>query len=203
MQYFLLAVLWVLWCALHSLLISVTVTALLKRRLGDGYRFFRLLFNLFAVLSLLPLLAYAHSLAGEAVMRWSGIGRLVQVPMLGLSLWLFVAGARVYDMRQFLGTRQIVEHKSTGGLTASGSIDTSGILGRVRHPWYGGALLLLWFRSFDGAGLVTNSVLSLYLVAGAFLEERKLVMEFGEEYERYRRTVPMLFPRLRRGTHTP
>jgi protein-S-isoprenylcysteine O-methyltransferase Ste14 len=77
----------------------------------------------------------------------------------------------------------------------------AGILGRVRHPWYSGAILLLWFRSLDGAGLVTSLVLTAYLVAGTLLEERKLVMEYGEEYERYQREVPMLIPWIGTGRH--
>lgn len=203
MEYFLLAVLWALWCVLHSLLISVRVTSFLKHRFGDGYRYYRVIFNLLAVLTLVPVLLYGRTLAGEPVMSWDGAWRLVQAPALGLALWLFAAGALTYDLRQLLGIRQIMEHESAGGLTSSGGIGTSGILGRVRHPWYSGAVLLLWFRSFDGAGLVTNAILSLYLVAGAVLEERKLVREYGKEYERYRRSVPMLIPRLGKARKVP
>ena len=43
-------------------------------------------------------------------------------------------------------------------------------------------------------GLITAGVLSVYLVAGAFLEERKLVREFGEPYRAYRRRVSMFLP---------
>jgi hypothetical protein len=199
MDYLLLGLLWALWCAVHSLLISVRLTAFLKERLGDGYRYFRILFNLFALLSLFPLLAWGHSLRGGPLWNWGGPWRLVQVPMLGLSLWLFAAGAREYDMAQVLGIRQIREHEASLGITKSGGIGSRGILGRVRHPWYSGAILLLWFRGLDAAGLVTSIVLTLYLLAGTLLEERKLVMEYGEEYEQYRREVPMLIPRIGPG----
>jgi protein-S-isoprenylcysteine O-methyltransferase Ste14 len=37
-------------------------------------------------------------------------------------------------------------------------------------------------------------VLSLYLVIGAFLEERKLLKEFGDDYRLYKNRVSMLFP---------
>ena len=188
--------LWILWCALHSLLISPGVTGFLKRRLGDRYRFTRIAFNAFAVLSLLPVVGYSHTLTGEPFFRWDGILRPVQAVMLACSLWLFAAGARVYDLRQTLGLRQIAEHESARGITRSGEIGTSGILGWVRHPWYSGAILLLWARTIDPAALVANAVLTVYLLIGTFLEERKLIAEFGDEYVKYRRKVPMLIPRL-------
>ena len=37
-------------------------------------------------------------------------------------------------------------------------------------------------------------MLSIYLVVGAFLEERKLAVEFGDAYGRYRREVSMFVP---------
>lgn len=201
MSYLLLGLLWTLWSAVHSLLISMRLTAYLKGRFGDGYRYFRILFNLFALLSLLPVLSYSHSLRGDLLWHWGGPWRLVQIPMLGLSLWLFAAGAREYDLAQVIGIRQIREHESARGLTEAGGIGSAGILGRVRHPWYSGAILILWFRNLDGAGLVTSLVLTAYLVAGTLLEERKLVMEYGEEYKEYQREVPMLIPRFGPGRH--
>jgi protein-S-isoprenylcysteine O-methyltransferase Ste14 len=196
MEYLLLALLWTGWCILHSLLISARVIRFLEMRLGDRYRFTRILFNIFALLSLIPVVAYGHTLSGDHFIRWDGIWRLVQIPMLVFSLWLFAAGAREYDLQQLLGIRQIVEHESAKGLSPSGDIETSGILGRMRHPWYSGAILILWSRDIDAAALVTNLVLTAYLIAGTHLEERKLISEFGEEYVRYQRKVPMLIPRL-------
>jgi protein-S-isoprenylcysteine O-methyltransferase Ste14 len=37
-------------------------------------------------------------------------------------------------------------------------------------------------------------VLTIYLVVGAILEERKLVAEFGEAYREYQGKVPMFVP---------
>ena len=199
MKYLLLALLWTVWCTLHSLLISERVIGFLKRRLGDRYRFTRIIFNSFAILSLIPVIAYSHTLSVDPFIRWEGFWRLVQIPMLGFSLWLFAAGARRYDLQQILGIRQMAEHESAKGLTRSGGIDTSGILGRVRHPWYSGAILILWSRNIDAAALVTNLVLTAYLVTGTLLEEHKLISEFGEEYVEYQRKVPMLIPRLKGG----
>ena len=190
----LLALLSALWCALHSLLIHPPVTAWLRRRLGDAFRFYRIAYNLFALLTLLPLLAYARSMQGPVWFDWSGPWRVPQALMLGTGVLLFLLGARRYDARRFLGLAQLKEQDAGGGLARSGALDTGGILGVVRHPWYSGLLLVLWARPLADADLVLNTVFSAYLVIGARLEERKLIAEFGERYRAYQREVSMLVP---------
>ena len=54
MTYLFLALAWTAYCALHSAMISETVTGFLKRRLGDSFRFYRLFFNAIALITLIP-----------------------------------------------------------------------------------------------------------------------------------------------------
>jgi protein-S-isoprenylcysteine O-methyltransferase Ste14 len=79
-------------------------------------------------------------------------------------------------------------------MTESGEIDSSGVLGVVRHPWYVAVFILLWARDLDQAGITVSLVLSAYLVVGTLLEERKLVLEFGDKYRMYQRQVSMFIP---------
>jgi protein-S-isoprenylcysteine O-methyltransferase Ste14 len=79
-------------------------------------------------------------------------------------------------------------------MTESGEFDSSGVLGIVRHPWYLAVFILLWSRDLNVAGFIINMVLSAYLLIGTLLEERKLVLEFGENYKAYQRQVSMLLP---------
>ncbi|MEE4602998.1 MAG: hypothetical protein V2J65_17075, partial [Desulfobacteraceae bacterium] len=58
MNIFMLAVLWIIWCALHSSMISVTATGYLKRWLGTRFRIYRLIFNLVALVSVIPVMVY-------------------------------------------------------------------------------------------------------------------------------------------------
>lgn len=196
-----LAVLWTLWCFIHSILISRTVVRPVRKKLGDGYRFYRLFYNTVSVVTLVPVLFYSASLSGDALFDWAGPWRPVQVLLALGALLFFATGARHYDLRQFVGLRQIAEHETGKGLTETGELDTSGVLGVVRHPWYAGGILILWARPLDPAALITNAVLTVYLVAGAFLEEAKLVEEFGNRYRKYQEKVPMFLPTgLLRGT---
>jgi len=76
----------------------------------------------------------------------------------------------------------------------------------VRHPLYFFGLVLMWAcptLSLDR--LLFNILFSGWIVAGAKLEERDLVAEFGEAYRAYQRVVPMLLPRRlpRPAAHLP
>jgi len=194
LEYIYLALFWIFWCALHSLLISRVVVSRLKERYGDRYRFYRVFFNLVSVATLIPVLIYSNSLRGDPLFSWSGAWRPVQLFLAMGALALFYAGGKHYDLWQFLGVRQVTENESRKGLTETGGMDTSGILGVIRHPWYTAAILIIWARPLDIPVLVTNAVLTSYLFVGTVLEERKLVAEFGDEYRKYQERVPMFFP---------
>lgn len=190
-----LAVLWIIWCALHSSMISVTATGYLKRRLGGRrFRIYRLIFNLVALVTVIPVIVYEQWLRGPMIFRWEGFLIVFQVILLISALLLFLAGARHYDLLQFSGLRQIKTGTSHNALTETGELDTTGILDITRHPWYLGAILFIWARQIDISALVTNIILTLYFIVGTVLEERKLQIEYGADYRRYQEKVSMLIP---------
>jgi len=192
--YLTLAVLVIAWCTLHSLMISITVTGFLQRHLGTKYRFYRLFFNIIAVITLIPLALYARTQSGPVIFAWTGYYGIVPVVFIVTGLLLFYLGARHYDARQLLGFAQINNSRSSAAITQSGNLDTTGILGVVRHPWYLGLLLLIWARQIDITTLIVNTLLTGYLVVGSTLEEKKLVREFGDKYRDYQQSVSMLLP---------
>jgi len=195
-DYIMLALLWVAYCVIHSALISISVTDFFKRALGEKYRFYRLFFNIFSVGTLIPLLLYSHPARWrtELLFTWEGYMRIIQYGFIALAAVLAITGARHYNMFQFVGIQQILKGRAGGAMTESGEFDSSGVLGVVRHPWYLAVLILLWARDLNVARFIINMVLSVYLVIGTLLEERKLVLEFGEKYKAYQRQVSMLIP---------
>lgn len=200
----LLALGWAAWGAMHSLLISPAWMRLVSSRLPGLCPWYRLGYNILAVLTILPLLFFKEALAGQTLFGWDGPLAAVRFVLLGAALWLFWAGAKVYDLGVVGGLAQLRSGCTFAGSPYAEKLRTTGILGRVRHPWYGGALLFLWTRTgaFDAAELVTSLVLSLYVLVGARLEEQKLVHVHGQAYRDYQQTTPMFFPWPGRGRRT-
>jgi protein-S-isoprenylcysteine O-methyltransferase Ste14 len=65
----------------------------------------------------------------------------------------------------------------------------------VRHPLYLFMMLAMWsYPAPQADRLLFNGLWTVWIVIGAFLEERDLVTEFGETYREYQRQVPMLIP---------
>ena len=194
LRHILLSIALILWCFLHSALISVTLVQALQKRLGSAFKFYRLFYNLVAALSLIPVYLLMRSMPAVPLFQWSGVWIIVQMALLAGGAFLLVAGSRVYDGMQFLGLRQIFSARHDIGLTESGGLHISGILEITRHPWYLAGLLVLWARDIDSVSLVVNIIFSLYLIIGAKIEEKKLVREFGEAYVEYQSRVSMLVP---------
>jgi protein-S-isoprenylcysteine O-methyltransferase Ste14 len=185
---------WVLWCTLHSTLISTTVTDFAKTKLGGGFRFYRLFYNVVSLVTLIPLVYYSHTLREAPVFRWEGPLGIVQVFLLAVSVYLFVSGGRHYSWARFWGIFQIKVGRAGSSLADSSTFVVSGIHRIIRHPWYLGGILIVWAQDMSASTILINMVISVYFMIGAVLEERKLVIEFGEKYREYQRSVSMLFP---------
>ena len=121
---------------------------------------------------------------------------IVKIALLTIVISLFISGGLKYDMLQFFGIRQIKSGKSHSTLSESGDIDTSGILSLTRHPWYLAVIIFVWigYREMYVSTLIVNIILTIYVVMGTVLEERKLIIIFGDNYRDYKNRVSMLFP---------
>jgi protein-S-isoprenylcysteine O-methyltransferase Ste14 len=193
-QYILLIILWIVWCALHSALVSLSLTEPLRKRFPYASRYYRIVYNVVSVVTLAPVLLYSFSLHGTPIFSWQGPWRFVQMALAVPALIFFVAGARHYDLFQFLGLRQLRDEKACSVLTDDCSLDTSGILNLVRHPWYTGGILIVWARPLDTSAILINLVVTGYFLVGTHLEERKLTAQFGHEYADYQQRVSMFLP---------
>jgi methanethiol S-methyltransferase len=196
MRISLLGLLWVVWCCLHSLPIMPSVFTLLRRKAGAFFRYFRIVYNLTALLSLAPLLYLTMSWRGNPVFAWQSGWNILRFLLLGTSFLLFRAGARRYDIGYFLGLRQLQGEAAHTLLTDAADFVQDGIFGVTRHPWYLGSLFLLWsaLPVYHDSTTMAAAVLSLYLIIGTLLEERRIVREFGDRYRAYQQDVSMLIP---------
>ena len=82
----------------------------------------------------------------------------------------------------------------TKKINTSEEIKRNGLLGIMRHPMYLALIIYLWCQTFRVMDILTNTVLTIYVIIGTRIEEKKLVLEFGETYIKYQQEVPMLIP---------
>ena len=188
------SILWICWCTMHSLLISPDVIAFFKRTLKEKFAYYRLYYNAFSFITLLPVLMYHFSLPEVVYFDWPGFWLLLKITMYIAAFILFYSGSKAYDLQYVLGLKQIREF-SEGRSQEAMPFETSGILEYVRHPWYSASILLVWaFGNISDVSLAVKVIITLYFIIGTKLEEQKLFSEIGEPYRQYCRRVPMLIP---------
>ncbi len=84
-------------------------------------------------------------------------------------------------------------------LFGSERLEIAGLYAWVRHPMLAGGLLFLLTSGPSRNNLVFTLLYLLYMLAGGYYEERRLLRVFGERYAAYRREVGAFVPRLRLG----
>jgi protein-S-isoprenylcysteine O-methyltransferase Ste14 len=177
---------------LHSLLASFPAKAAARRLFGPvADRVYRLAFNTVAMVTFIPVLVILGLHAGPVIVRLSMPIAAFALAGQGIAFILFVLAVFQTRPASFFGLRQL------GVETADSGLLTSGAYAIVRHPLYSLALILLWlFPIMTTGSLAFNLGSTLYILIGSELEERRLMVEFGEEYRRYRSRVARLIPFL-------
>jgi len=185
-----------LWGIVHSILASLEAKGWFHRIFGTAsVRFYRLVYNIFSVVSFVPILWLMVILPDKVLYQ-------VPVPWMYLLLVgqltavvLLIVGVLQTDTLAFIGLRQVIE-----GERRSSKLVTNGLYHWVRHPLYAAGLLFIWLAPLMSQNsLIVTIAATVYIIVGAFFEERKLRREFGQEYEYYRAKTPMLIPGLKFG----
>lgn len=118
--------------------------------------------------------------------------------------WILVlVSARLISSGHLFGLQQVREH-ATGQSLSSPEFQTPSLYRYVRHPLMLGFLMAFWATPHFTVGRLLFALgLTIYIVAGLWLEERDLMRTFGERYRVYRSRVPMLIPSLRSNWQDP
>jgi len=181
------------WGVVHSLLASLAAKEFLHKNLGgDFMRVYRLGYNLFSVLSLLPVLWLMWVLPNPSVYSVSAPWKYLMLAGQGVAAFLLLIGVLQTDTLSFVGLRQLVDPDPK-----SGSLVKGGLYRFVRHPLYSAGLLFLWLTaSMTVNQLVVYAWATIYIFVGATFEERKLMREYGAAYAEYKALTPMIIPGL-------
>ncbi|MGB6067737.1 MAG: hypothetical protein WBG50_23270 [Desulfomonilaceae bacterium] len=187
------AIIWICWCVSHSLL---NIEGVVARILAPDSRirpYYRLIYSIISAITLGLVYWVTPRYNDLPVLRWHGVFIAVKSAIWVVALAIGYLSFRFINIWDFLGLTAVgIGRKARG---TSDRLVTWGIYGEIRNPRFLAGLLLLWARDLTCTGLVTNMVLSLYLISGALIEEKRLVRKFGEEYVRYKSRVPRFIPR--------
>jgi protein-S-isoprenylcysteine O-methyltransferase Ste14 len=150
-----------------------------------------LFFNIFATITLLPLFVLWAILPDQTLYvvpspwRWLMVGGQF-LALIGLGL-AFLQTAPFH----FLGLAQLFAPQPA----EHSPLIVSGFYNWVRHPLYTFSLLFIWLTPLMTVNLfVTYLLFTIYFYWGSIYEERRLIEEFGAEYEQYQQRVPRLIP---------
>ena len=175
-----------IWGIVHSILAS----SFAKDMIGNA-NFYRLGYNIFAAISFAPILYLMKTLPDQLAYQvpapWSVVmfGGQVFAALMLLTAFLQT------DSLSFVGLRQLFETEKSGQLV------TRGLYRVVRHPLYTFGLLFVWLTSTATLNSLTVYIgATIYTLAGAYFEERKLLREVGASYVEYKKKTPMLIPGL-------
>jgi methanethiol S-methyltransferase len=181
---------------IHSWLASNQAKALARGWFGEAAeRGYRLGYNVFAGVTLLPVLALPALLPDRQLYALQAPWLWAAVAVQGLALAALVIGLWHTGVWAFLGIEQLFQPQPN----VNTKLVVRGLYRWVRHPLYTAGLAFIWFSPVMTTNLlVLNLGLTAYILIGARFEERKLRREFGEAYAEYQRRTPMLVPRLGR-----
>jgi len=190
--YILLGLGWAVYFAIHSVLAADRVKAIFRSLLRSGFRFYRILYSIISTIGLLGLLFFNAAIGGEWLFNPMGVVRYLSLMLATLGVIIVSRAFKEHNALAFVGLKQ-EEIK----------FSRSGILNYVRHPIYSGTILItVGFFLFTPtmSTLMSTICIFSYLPAGIYLEEKKLITQFGEQYLLYRKEVPTLIPRLIKRT---
>lgn len=178
-------------CVQHSLMVRKSIRRRVERIVPSDY--YGALYTVVSAVPLLTLLGLWQN-SRFVIAGLVGPGRwlahaLFLVALLGL-LW----GERSIAQFDPFGVRPI-RARLRGREPKPSPFAVRGAYRWVRHPQYFFTLVLFWARpNLTADRLVLNAIFTIWVLFGTILEERDLVVEFGDDYVEYQRRVPMLIP---------
>ena len=185
---------WIIYYVLHSVFAEGYVKELFKNKLGKYFRYYRLIYSLFAAITLILVLIFQYSFHSPLLLKSLLIKYFAIAFLILPGIIIMTISIKKYFML-LSGIRSVFTP------TPAAELKINGIHQYIRHPLYSGTLLFvtgLFFVFPTLSNLIAAALLTLYVLIGIIFEEKKLIKEFGENYEHYILNVPMLIPSVRK-----
>lgn len=169
-----------------------------RKWFGDRayYGLYRLLYNAFSLITLLPVVLLVVFNEGGVVWRvplsWEPVMLAAQlIGLIGLAVSLLQI-----DLMRFAGITQAWHYVMRRPLPLPDEpLQIKGLYRLMRHPLYLFSLLILWpVTTMTWAYLGFCIGATVYFAIGSVYEERRLLAAYGDSYAAYQARVPWLIP---------
>ena len=194
-QHIILAVLWIIFCVLHSLLASIKMKQWIAKRSGGFFKYFRLYYTVFAFVNFAIVVFYQVKISSPY---------LFSPTVASDALGIFVGGAGLVLMaiciKKYFANLSGLKTLFVDEIKTGNSLLISGVHRYMRHPLYTGTFLFIWglFICIPYFSLlISNVIITVYTLIGINFEEEKLGREFGNSYEEYKKKVPKIIPSIK------
>jgi len=193
-----LVLLFALYGFIHSVVASEKVKVFFRKTFGKLIAFYRLLFNVFALVGLYLIWDLAPQPSLQIYKLPSPYDYLVLIPQL-ISLagimWCF----KFICFKEFIGLNQINRYLkneySDNELDENYTLRIEGPYKYSRHPIYFFSIIFLMFRAEMSLFYLTMFIsFTAYFYIGSYYEEKKMVRLFGDDYKDYQKKVSRIFP---------
>jgi protein-S-isoprenylcysteine O-methyltransferase Ste14 len=171
----------------HSILAMDYAKNKAEKLMGNSYRYYRLIYSVISFPLIIPAFWVWASSSKSSPLVYAIPDNLYPLVILVrlCALGLFGYAALQTNVLEFIGIKR--EKKN--------SLITRGSYAIVRHPLYlAGILILITKMRMTQIDLLATLLISGYFVIGAFIEEKRLLSVFGEEYRKYKQEVSMFIP---------
>ncbi len=191
-QYFILVFLWILFALFHSIFASEKCKKLLLQLMKKRYKYYRMLYSIFALLNVSSIVAYHFTINSFLLWQQTTAETIIAITgiIVGGAVMIFFTGKFFFELS---GADILKKTKKSDTL-----IKTS-LYNYVRHPLYTATLLLIWSIFFLHpllSNLLSCLCITVYTIIGIHFEEKKLIKNFGFDYIQYKRKTPMLIPKF-------
>jgi protein-S-isoprenylcysteine O-methyltransferase Ste14 len=189
-----LVFMWILFGVLHSVLAGLHVKERFAKAFPNAAKHYRLLYTLFAFLTLGVIVWYLAQLSSPFLYQPRFFTNALGIAMALVGVVIMGICIKKYFL-SLSGLKSLFQERPSHRLMIGG------IHRYVRHPLYLGTFLAVWgvallypLLSF----LISAFMITAYTLVGIGFEEKKLISEFGADYKNYQQTVPKLIPIFRR-----
>jgi protein-S-isoprenylcysteine O-methyltransferase Ste14 len=194
-----ISLLFAVYAWIHTVLASHRFKESIKKNFGNIIAFYRLGYNLFAIVSLFLIYELSpkpHVIIYDLPKPYDVLILIPQFTALIGIFWSF----KYICIREFIGINQIeryIQKRYSSDLDEDLTLTIGGPYKYSRHPIYFFSIMFLLFRpTMDLFYLTFILLIVAYFYIGSYYEEKKMVKSFGEIYTNYQKSVSQIFPSI-------